>query len=463
MKRIFAILCVLMLAITICSPAAFAASAKATISLSSSSVTKGGTVKVTVKYTANELIGSWNFLLKYDKNYLEYKGGGDDNSGGGVVRFVDSRDKGSKTVMQTVTFKALKVGSCYVSTDTLEIVREDGFVNIGSTEASAKITINAPKEASTNANLSSLKISPGTLTPAFSSSVTEYTAKVDYSVKKLVVSAATAHSGATKSLSSTDLVVGENKIKVTVTAESGAKKTYTITVKRAASPLADLTVTLGAITYKVVFEEDQIKPPAKDFTPTSVLYKGNTLPALSSPKNLFKLVCLLSPSNEKCWFMYDETSEAFTKYISIVPPNKNYIILDMPQTETAPEGYILKSVAVNDKDFVYAFVRTDNETDKIIIVYAMTLDGKKELYLYDTQEKTFMRYNISSDSQSEEVPVGLSDSYEVLSSKLIKAEKDLKLSQIFIIIAAALFSILLVLGIVYIIKDRRARKGEGQV
>ncbi len=460
MKRILAILCVLVLAITICSPAVFAASAKATISLSSSSVTKGGTIKVTVKYTANELIGAWNFLLKYDKNYLEYKGGGDENSGGGVVRFVGSRDKGEKTVIQTATFKALKVGSCYVSTDTLEIVKEDGFVNIGSSEASAKITINAPKEASTNANLSSLKISPGTLTPAFSSSVTEYTAKVDYSVKKLVVSAQTANSSATKSLSSTDLAVGENKIKVTVTAESGAKKTYTVTVTRAPSPLADLSVTIGAVTYRFVFEEDQIKPPSKDFTAASVIYKGNTLPALSAPKKLFKLLCLISPSNEKCWFMYDEASETFTRYISIVPPTKNYIILDVPQTESAPTGYSLKSVAVNEKDFVNAFVRADNEEDKVIIVYAMTLDGNKGLYLYDTKEKTFMRYANPSPSQSNDVPAGADQSYEDISSKLIKAQKDLKLSQYFLIVAASLFSILLVVGIAYVIKDSRAKKGK---
>ena len=202
---------------------------------------------------------------------------------------------------------------------------------MNTTNASASITIKAKPEASTNANLSSFKVSPGTLSPEFSPSTTDYKLSVDYSVTNIAVSGVTAHGAATKSLSSTALKVGENKITLTVTAESGAKKTYTITVTRCTSPLADLTVTIGAVSYKVAYESEELKPPSDKFKATTVKYENETLPAFEAPDKLFKLVCLLSPSDEKVWFMYDEETGIFTKYISVKPVVKEYILLDMPQ------------------------------------------------------------------------------------------------------------------------------------
>lgn len=461
MKKAISLALIALLGISLFAPAVYAASANASISLSSSSVTVGNTVKVTVKYTADEAIGTWDFKLNYNKEYLEYVSGAD-SGGGGVLNFCSwSESDNQKTISQTVTFKTLKVGSAKVSTSTSAIVSNVSISKMNASEASANITIKAKPEASTNANLSSLKISPGTLSPAFSSSVTEYTALVDYSAANIAVSASTADSAATKSLSSTALKVGENKITVTVTAESGAKKTYTITVTRAASALADVTVTIDAVTYKVVYEKEELKAP-EGFTETAVKYKNDSLPAFQAPENLFKLVCLLSPSNEKLWFMYDEASSVFTKYISVVPVSKSYIILNMPQGETAPKGYELRNVAVNDKDFVYAFINIDNEEDKVLIIYAMTLDGKKGLYLYDAEEKTFMRYIVSRDSQVNAAADDMTDSYEVLSSKLSESQKDLKLSQVFMLVISALFAVLVVLCAVYFIRDRKSKKEEEQ-
>lgn len=458
MKKAISLILIALLGISLFAPAVYAASAKSTIALSSSSVTVGNTVKVTVKYTADEAIGSWDFKLKYDKSYLQYVSGAD-SGGGGVLNFCDwSKNENQKSISQTVTFKTLKTGSTTVSTSTSAIVSNVSISKMSASEASANITIKAKPESSTNANLSSLKISPGTLTPAFSSSVTAYTASVDYSTTDIVVSATTAHSAATKSLSSTALKVGENKITLTVTAESGAKKTYTITVTRGVSPLADVTITIGAVTYKIVYDSKELEPPGKDFTETTISYKGDSIPAFQAPQNLFKLVRLLSPSNEKLWFMYDETTETFTKYISVTPKSKNYIMLDMPKGETAPDGYALKNVAVNVKDYLYAFANANKESDKVVIVYAMTLDGTKGLYLYDTEEKTFMRYDTSDDSEA--VAAEAKDSYEVLSAKLNKAQKELELSQIFMIVIAALFSVLLVLGIVYVTKERKSKREE---
>lgn len=95
--------------------------------------------------------------------------------------------------------------------------------------------IAAPK--STNNNLASLTVGNATISPAFSAGTTSYTASVPFSVSKLNVSATAADSKASVSINSPNLTPnGTTNVTITVTAESGAKKTYTIKVTRAQDP-----------------------------------------------------------------------------------------------------------------------------------------------------------------------------------------------------------------------------------
>lgn len=99
-----------------------------------------------------------------------------------------------------------------------------------------RLTINSGAQraaASSDASLSSLQISPGTLSPEFSSEVDSYTASVSLDTEKLTVSAVPASDKATVALSGTDLQDGENTVTCTVTAEDGTtSRTYTILVNR---------------------------------------------------------------------------------------------------------------------------------------------------------------------------------------------------------------------------------------
>ena len=98
---------------------------------------------------------------------------------------------------------------------------------------------------STNANLSALTLSSGILSPAFGANIIAYTASVASSVSSVNVTATKADSGASLTIKgaaatsgsakSVALTTGANSIPVVVTAASGATKTYTITVTRAAA------------------------------------------------------------------------------------------------------------------------------------------------------------------------------------------------------------------------------------
>ena len=104
---------------------------------------------------------------------------------------------------------------------------------------------------SSDATLGDLSLSPGTLTPAFASTTTSYTASVAYEATKLTVNATTSDRSAgvmfldnnDSELSDTDLsepghqvtlAVNENSIRIKVTAEDEeAVQTYLVTVTRA--------------------------------------------------------------------------------------------------------------------------------------------------------------------------------------------------------------------------------------
>ncbi|GHV95976.1 hypothetical protein AGMMS50293_22960 [Spirochaetia bacterium] len=148
-------------------------------------------------------------------------------------------------------------------------------LNVGSNPITVKVTaengtaiktytINVTRTAaSSNANLTSLSISPGTLNETFNADTTSYTATVPYSsitVNKTAVAGATAviYSGTPN-----ELADGENTIVVRVTAENGtATKDYTITVTKTVTSSPAVTVLITKADEKI----DLTKNTANDLS-----------------------------------------------------------------------------------------------------------------------------------------------------------------------------------------------------
>ncbi|NHZ41272.1 DUF4347 domain-containing protein [Massilia sp. CCM 8693] len=112
-------------------------------------------------------------------------------------------------------------------------------------------TINVTRNVSSNADLSALTISGGTLTPVFASATTAYTASVPNTTSSITITPSAANSTITVNNVATAsgaasaplaLNVGANVITVVVTAQNGVTtNTYTVTVTRAAPLVAELT------------------------------------------------------------------------------------------------------------------------------------------------------------------------------------------------------------------------------
>ena len=159
---------------------------------------------------------------------------------------------------------------------------------------------------SDNADLGSLTISSGTLSPPFSSSDITYTASVDNSVTQVTVTPTASDSSATITVNGNDvtsgigyiltgLTVGEpNTVTVIVTAQDSTTKTYIITLTRAASlsdnaDLGSLTISSGTlspqfsssdITYTASVDNSvtqvTVTPTASDSS-AAITVNGNTV------------------------------------------------------------------------------------------------------------------------------------------------------------------------------------------
>ncbi|BAU52148.1 Cadherin-like beta sandwich domain protein [Mucilaginibacter gotjawali] len=126
-------------------------------------------------------------------------------------------------------------------------------------------TVNVTRSLPANANLSKLTISAGTLTPAFATATTSYTASVANTITSITVTPKATDALATIKVNGTavssgtasgaiPLSVGTNVINTVVKAQNGTTKTYTITVTRSLPANADLTkLTLSAGTLTPVF------------------------------------------------------------------------------------------------------------------------------------------------------------------------------------------------------------------
>jgi len=135
------------------------------------------------------------------------------------------------------TFKASAKGNAKISISCQEIIDGTDFSSVSCGSASKTIEIKAkevapPVPKSSDATLKKIEISTGNI--KFKSDEYEYNLEVDYETNKIEVNGILNDSKATVKLEGeTNLTVGNNVLKLNVTAEDGiTKKTYTLNIRR---------------------------------------------------------------------------------------------------------------------------------------------------------------------------------------------------------------------------------------
>ena len=364
----------------------FAASGKINVS-GTSTVVVGNNVTVTVTLSSSTLIGSWEMSLNYDKNYLQLRSATSESNG---IRMAASTATGVKSKSYTFTFKTLKKGSTIVSVGGyLAYAYADlSEISLSSNSKTINIITQAELEASysKNNNLASLGGEGFTLTPEFNANTLEYSVTVPEDTKEVNITGTVQD----KKASITGVGVqqvnqGNNKFLVTVKAENGSEKTYTINVDvKDENPIE---VTVGDKKYTVVKIKENL-PIASLYNEYSIKINEFDIPAYKNDYTGLVLVGLKDTEGNISLFIYNEKSGSYKEYSEL---KSSQITIYPLKTQESVEGYKKGNVKIQDIDVEGFYL---NEDSDFFVIYGVNVEtGDKGFYMYDKKMQTLIKYN----------------------------------------------------------------------
>ena len=468
----------------------YAASTQFSISLSSSSIQKGGSVTVTVSISCSEALGAYSYCLSYDSSLLEYQSG-DGYGGGGTVSCAGYGDGNITSASNSFTFSAINTGSAYVSTGSSDVYTW-GEEHAGASDAGATITITAAggnstteattsepnttdtpattetnssesttedttdtssedttedttEEMSDNCYLSSIQITPGELKPEFAKDTYTYETTVPGDTTSLAINAIPEDSKSSVSITGhEDFEPGKTShISIKVTAETGDNHIYDIAVN--VEELVDTRAIIQIDGKDYYFTEDYSKLTIPEgFAEIKEKYNDTEIILYQSPNGLVKCAYLTDKDSKNgAWYIIDTTAKSAVPFINVASAYKSFIILTAGEDVTVPSGYAAFTYKFN-KNSVTAYHKYEDDT--ILVVYAMSPDGEPGWFYYDTVEKTFTRF------VAEAVPteaVTTASATDTDNGSFFDQHKD-KVITICIIVIVVMFFLIIILGIMLI-------------
>lgn len=405
MKKVFKItFSCLLVAILIASIFSFntaAVSATTHFSPSKTDFTVGEEITVTIKFDAGVQVFSIDGALSYDNTIVQYISGGGADQGSSVK--IAEALSGETKVDVSVKFKTIAEGKCNFSfsgfcTDinlTPHNASTGYYINVKNPTASEPP---APPTPSDNANLASLKVGSATLSPKFNSNTTSYTVTVPFETDKVTISAGVADAGATLVGAGTiNLSVGDNKRTITVTAASGAKKSYNLVIKRLAEqdgqpdiPTDDtdpLLITAEGTDRKVM-QDITSMPIPESFSATTAEVNGVQVGALTEPGEKYVLYYTTLEDGSDAALYYKDEDQQYKRLRYIEVNGKFYIITDMPQG-FAPDGWYKDTMSISSGT-VAAFRSEDALLKDFYVLYCY-VDGAYGFYRFDSLQTTIQR------------------------------------------------------------------------
>ena len=410
-KKLFAFICILIVS-TAMIPAYYAkADETARISIGSASGTVGDTVTVTLTVSASNSIDAAAIPVSYDNSVIKPVGSG--NSGIVSFALLDAAAYGA-TESISMKFEIIAAGTTTLSVAGDAKVSVNGERAAIQSSSSGTVTGKAPVSYSSDNTLSSLQISPGTLSPAFSPEITTYNASVDSDVEELVVSAVANDSNAKVSVSGRKMDPGRNTTTITVTAEDGSVKKYIIYTTRAAGSneqetqteaetqtevqteqTDNIQVTIDKVQYTVIQDYSEHELP-EGYEETEIDYNGGKIIAGKGLKTGLILMYLESDNGEGGFYVYDETAKTFSPYNTVDEPQVTFVVLPIPESVNKPDGYTLTRFTMNGKE-VDVLIDADRQ---YCLFYGVSSSGEKGWFSYRISDATIQAYSIDKSDIS---------------------------------------------------------------
>lgn len=265
-------------------------------------------------------------------------------------------------------------------------------------------TPSTPGKSGNNA-LASLTVSAGELAPAFDPTITDYTLSLPLRTNKITFTATPSDSKATvQGNGEVALRSGENKVAVVVTAEDGSAKTYNITVKVAREPTVFFS--LNGESLGVMQDTDGVTPPA-GFSPTTVPYSGEELPAWTNAAGQMLLYLVNQDTLAAGFYLYDEVEGVQSPYLPIVYGATTYVYTGVPAEKESIPGLTLCDVEAFGH-ILKGWKYEDASLQDFCVLYLMDAGGNYGCHTYDSQSGTLQRFSgavFTDDGRTMRVPM----------------------------------------------------------
>lgn len=236
--------------------------------------------------------------------------------------------------------------------------------------------------------LSSLSISEGKMSPDFSEGTTSYIVNLTSETETLSISAKPKDSKATVSgTGEKDLVIGSQTFGVTVVAENGDKKVYSITVNVTEKP--KVYTQMGDKKLGILTDLSKVKAP-ENYVSQTVSLENQDITGWSNEKTQLTLVYLMDEQGNKNFYIYED-GKIIRQYETIEIQGRTYVLLNIPEELNEQDGLVFSKIKLGDLE-IDGWSFEDKNHANYSVVYLMNEAGEKCLYTYEGTEGTLQKY-----------------------------------------------------------------------
>ncbi|MBQ7596794.1 MAG: cadherin-like beta sandwich domain-containing protein, partial [Clostridia bacterium] len=328
--------------------------------------------------------------------------------------------------------------------------------------AGATVTVTEVKP-STNANLGSLKLSEGTLTPAFKAGTVNYTASVKYQTEKITISANAAVGDSRVTGAGTfDLKVGDNTRSVTVTAASGDKKTYPIKIRRMTEDETAAAEKEERENNPLLFEyngADRFIVPDltnmeafEGFALSSLEIKGAKVGYLADKHGKYSLFWATDADSANGAFYNRDENGEYTKVNCLQTENRIFIIEPMAEGINVSSKFTPAKKDVNGEN-VDCYKYSGEALEDFFVFYCY-FNGKSDYYMLDAAQNTVQREPTFLATETTEADAEISGN---ILDKFSQLNTQAKILLLLLCFAGLLVLVLIVL---LIVKAVNGKKGD---
>ena len=197
-----------------------------------------------------------------------------------------------------------------------------------------------------------------------------------------------------------ELEQGENEIRITVTAEDGTTKTYTINAYVEEAP--DVFLEYDGKPLGIVKNTDRVTKPGDAFEEVTLTIDGKEVTGWTNNIMNVTVLCMIDEeSGEKGFYLYDSEQQALTSsFRPMTLLGNRLFVVDIAEDLQKREGMTFTTVTVDEQELP-GWRYDESGFDNYSLIYVMNEQGEMQYYQYEASQNTLQLYSNAAPVSTE--------------------------------------------------------------